>query len=144
MKDFIETRIITAVRGLLSGRVNEILGKCEFLLPVIEFGEVGVNYAVSPVLSLSGCERTEKERVVRQDAFSLSITFTLPEDEKGELYCYAYSAAFDKALSEDITLGSVADRAIVINKKFVPSKKPNCGEGWALILSLRITVEEIG
>jgi hypothetical protein len=144
MKDFVEQRIIETVQKILTGRVNEILGKCEFLIPAIEFGEVGVNYAVSPVLSLSGCERTEKERIIRQDAFTLSITFLLPEDEKGELYCYAYSAAFDKALSEDITLGGVADRAIVINKKFVPPKKPNCGEGWALILSLRITVEEIG
>ncbi len=43
MKDFIEQRIIEAVRGLLTGRVNEILGKWEFLIPVVEFSNLQTN-----------------------------------------------------------------------------------------------------
>ena len=67
--DFIEQRIIEAVRGLLSGRVNEIFSNWEFVAPVIEFSNIGNLYAVAPVVSLSGCERTEKERIIRQDAY---------------------------------------------------------------------------
>jgi len=37
--DFIEQRIIEAVRFLLAGRVNEILRESEFTIPVIEFGD---------------------------------------------------------------------------------------------------------
>jgi len=143
MKDFIEQRIIEVVKRLLDGRVNEILGNWEILVPVIEFGSFGSKYAVAPVVSLSGCERTEKERIIRQDAYSVSVTFTLQEHEDGELFCYAYSSAFAKALGEDVTLGGIADRAIITGKKYVPPKKPNCGEGWGLVLSLRVTVEGI-
>ena len=141
---FIEQRIIAAIRGLLSGRVNEILGSWEFLVPVIEFGNIGGSFAVAPVVSLSGCERTEKERIIRVDAYSLTVTFTLQEHEDGELFCYAYSRAFEKALGEDVTLGGVADRAAITGKKYIPPKKANCGEGWGLVLALRVTVEGTG
>jgi hypothetical protein len=92
---------------------------------------------------LSTCERTEKERVIQQDAFSLSISFTLQEHDDGELYCYGYTYAFGKALGADVTLGGIADRAVITGKKYLPPKKPNCGEGWGLVLSLRVTVEGI-
>ena len=36
MKDFIETRIIAAIRKLLTGRVNEVLRDYEFEIPIIE------------------------------------------------------------------------------------------------------------
>ena len=141
---FIEQRIISAVRRLLSGRVNEILATWEFIIPVIEFGSFVSKYAVAPVVSLLGCERTEKERIIRQDVYSVSITFTLQEHEDGELFCYAYSTAFEKALGEDVTLGGVADRAVITGKKYMPPKKPRCGEGWGLVLALRVTVEGTG
>ena len=142
--DFIEQRIIEAVRGLLSGQVNEIFSNWEFVAPVIEFSNIGNLYAVAPVVSLSGCERTEKERIIRQDAYSASITFTLQEHEDGELFCYAYSTAFEKALDEDVTLGGIADRAVITGKKYIQPKKANCGEGWGLVLSVRVTVEGMG
>ena len=141
--NFIEQQIINAVRELLTGRVNEIFRDWELLVPVIEFGNMGNIYAVAPVVSLSGCERTEKERIIRLDAYSLSIVFTLQEHEDGELFCYAYSAAFEKALGEDVTLCGIADRAVITGKKYVPPKKANCGEGWGLVLSLRLIVEGI-
>ena len=142
MKDFIEQQIIETVRGLLIGRVNEILQDWEFLIPAIEFGNIGGMYSVAPVVSLTACERTEKERLIRLDSYSLSIIFTLEEHEDGELYCYAYSAAFTKAIGEDVTLDGVADRVVITGKKYTPPKKLNCGEGWQLIISLRVTVEE--
>ena len=139
--EFIEQKIIEAVKKMMAGRVNEIFSDWEILLPVIEFGEIGNGYVNSPAITISGCERTEKERIIKQDAYFLTITFTLKEHEDGELYCYGYAYAFEKALGENVTLGGIVDRAVVINKKYVPPKKPNCGEGWGLVISLRATVE---
>jgi hypothetical protein len=141
MKEFVETKIISAVRKLLTERVNEIFSNWEIVVPIIEFGNIGSSYTLSPVISLSSCERTEKERIIRLDAYSMSISLKLREHEDGELYCYGYAYAFEKALGEDVTLGGIADRAAVTGKKYVPPKKANCGEGWELILTLRITVE---
>ena len=138
---FTEEAIIGAVKKILDGRVNEIMRDWDYLMPVIDFKSVGGSYAVAPVVSLSSCERTEKERIIRLDAYSLSVSFTLEEHEDGELYCYGYAYAFGKALGEDITLGGIADRAVLTGKKYVPPKKPKCGEGWGLVITLRVTVE---
>ena len=143
MKDFFEQQITTAVRKLLTGRVNEILENWEFLVPVIEFGTIGSGYTTAPVITLSSCERTEKERIISLDAYSLTISLSLQEHQDGEMYCYGYAHAFRKALGEDVTLGGIVDRAVISGIKYVPPKKPNCGEGWGLVLSLRITVEEM-
>ena len=142
MKDFIETRIIGAVRKLLNGKVNELLNDSQYAIPVIEFGGyVGIN-TVAPEIVLSLCERTEKERIVRQDAFSLTIAISLPESSDVEMYCYAYSGAISRAFYDDPTLGGVADRAVITGKKYLAPKKPNCGEEWELVISVRIVVEE--
>lgn len=141
MSDFIEHKIIEAVRKMLAGRVNEIIGNWQAVIPVIEFGSYQSSSVVTPVIALAGCEQTEKERIIRLDAYSLSVTFTLPETEESELYCYAYADALIKALGEDVTLGGVADRAVISGKKYQPPKKPNCGEGWSVSISLRVTVE---
>ena len=138
---FSEEAIIRAVKKLLDGRVNEIIRGWDYLMPVIDFKACGGSYAVAPAVSLSSCERTEKERIINLDAYSLTVSFTLDEHEDGELYCYGYAYAFGKALGEDTTLGGIVERVIITGKKYVPPKKPNCGEGWGLVLSLRITVE---
>ena len=143
-KGFIEQQIIEAVKRLLDGRVNEIFNDWELLIPVVEFSKFQNKFVVSPVVSLSTCERTEKERLIKIDVYSVSITFTLQEHEDGELYCYGYAYAFEKALKENVSLGGIADRAVITGKKYVPPKKPLCGEGWGLVLTLRITVEGIG
>jgi hypothetical protein len=96
---------------------------------------------VVPVLSLSGCERTEKERVIRVDAYSVVITFVLPETPESELFCYAYAGAVDRALREDPTLGGTADYALLVKKEYKAPKRPGTGEAWELVLSLRVTVE---
>jgi len=143
-KGFIEQRIIEAVKGLLTGRVNEILGKWEFLIPVIEFGNIGGNYAMAPVVTVSGCEQTEKERIIRLDVYTVIINLSLQEHEDGELFCYAYSGAVGRAFYDNSTLGGVVDRAVITGKKYIPPKKPNCGEGWGLVITLRVTVEGMG
>jgi len=140
-EDFIKQRIIRAVRELLTGRVNEILQDKEFVIPVIEFGGYQGASSVAPVIALNACERTEKERIIRLDAYSLTITFTIPEMPESELYCYAYAGAVSRAIYDDPTLGGVVDRAVITEKKYLQPKKPNCGEGWGVVINLRITIE---
>ena len=141
MKKFIETRIIEANRKLLTGRVNEILRHEEFPTPVIEFGDFGCGYAVAPVVALASCERTEKERIIGIDAYSLTITFSLPETFETESHCYAYTGAVCMALKENPTLGGIVDRARITGEKYAPPKTRNCGHNWEVVISLRITVE---
>jgi hypothetical protein len=142
MNDFIEQRIVEAVRELLTGRVNELLGGIHYSVPLIEFGNYSGGNVVIPVIGLSTCERTEKERIIRLDAYSLAIVLTLPETLESELFCYAYSGAISRAVFDNPTLDGIVDRAVIIGKKYVPPKKINCGQGWELVITLRITVEE--
>ena len=141
MKDFIEQRIIRAIRALLTGRVNEILRDDPFDIPIIEFGNFGCGYGVVPVIALSLCECSEKERIIRLDAYTVSITFSLPETFESETQCYAYCGAVCQAIKEMPTLGGVVDRVTVTGEKYTPPKKPGCGEGWNVALTLCLTVE---
>jgi len=138
---FIEEQIISAVQDVLTGRINEALRDMRFPVPPIEFGDYDGSSAVVPVISLSTCERTEKERIIRLDAYSLTVTFTLPGTPESEKQCYAYSGAISKAIYDNPTLCGVADRAVITGKKYLSPKKPNCGDGWQLVISLRLTVE---
>jgi hypothetical protein len=138
---FVEQQILIAVRGLLIGRVNEILGEMECAAPLVEFGGYAGGSVVVPVISLSTCERSEKERIIRLDAYALTIAFSVPESPESETYCYAYTAAVEKALGENPVLGGAASRVVLSGKKYTPPKKPHCGEGWEVVLTLRLTVE---
>jgi hypothetical protein len=146
MKEFIEQQIIGTVRGLLSGRVNQILQEEEFDMPFVEFGEYGGGSAsaVVPAITLVGCEKSDKERIVRVAAYAVIITFSLPETFEVETQCYGIVAAVGMALRENPTLGGVAVRAVITSEKYVAPKKPNCGEKWDVIISMRITCEEVG
>jgi hypothetical protein len=146
---YIEESIVGGVKGLLSGRVNELLGEVEFPVPVIEFGRYRGGDVAVPVVGLSTGERTEKERIVRADVYCLTIAFTVPEEPSdqrsvGERCCYAYAAAVETALGEDSTLGGVVDRAEMTAKKYGPPKKSGIGGDWELVLSLRIAIEGVG
>jgi hypothetical protein len=138
---FIEENILNSVKKLLSGRVNELLGETEYPIPPVEFGSYRGGSVVSPVIGLSTCERTEKERVIRLDAYSLTITFAMPEHPEGERNCYAYASSVATALGENPTLGGIASRAVLTGKKYSPPKRPGAGEGWEMVLTLRITIE---
>jgi hypothetical protein len=141
--DFIEQQIITAVRGVLTGKVNALLGELQFYIPPIEFGDYSGYEAISPAVAFSSCECSEKERIIRLDTYSLTITFSIPETPYSELYCYAYAATVRKALEENPTLDAVADKVLITGKKYIQPKKPNCGQDWELIITLRLTTEEM-
>ena len=143
MKDFIEQEVIFAIKKLLTSTVNDLLRKNEFVIPLIEFGGLECGYVVTPVINLSSSEGTEKERIIRQEAFLLIITFNIPESRDSELHCYAYSSAFGRAVYENPTLGGVVDKAVITGKKYLSPKKPHCGERWELVITLRVTVEEM-
>ncbi|MDR0758567.1 MAG: hypothetical protein LBF74_00425 [Treponema sp.] len=137
---FAEESITGAVKRLLSGRVNEILEEMEFPILPVEFGNYRGGSAVVPVIALSTCERTEKERIVRLDSYSLTITFAVPERNDSELLCYAYATAVDRALAEDPALGGAAERAVLTGKKYVEPKTPQCGDCRNVVLTLKVSV----
>jgi hypothetical protein len=139
---FIEEIVLGSVKKMLCGRVNELLGEIEYPLPLIEFGAYRGGSVIAPVIALSACERTEKERVIRLDAYSLAVTLNVPEHPVGERNCYAYAWAVAAALGEDPALGGAVDRAVLAGKKYIPPKHPGTGEGWGVVLTLRITIEE--
>jgi hypothetical protein len=141
---FIEEIVLNSVKKLLSGRVNELLGETEYPIPPIEFTKYRNGSTVVPVIGLSACERTEKERIVRLDAYSLTVTFTVPEHPTGDRNCYAYAASVATALREDPTLGGVVDRAELTGKKYSPPKCAGTGADWTITLTLRVTVEGAG
>jgi hypothetical protein len=76
---FIEEKLLNSVKKLLSGQVNELLEETEYPIPPIEFGSYRGGSAIVPVIVLSTCKRSEKERIIRRDAYSLTITFAVPE-----------------------------------------------------------------
>jgi hypothetical protein len=157
---FIEEIIINSLKSLLAGRVNELLGEAEYPIPPIEFGKYRGGSVIAPVIALSTCERGEKERIVRLDTYTLTITFTVPDHPEGAPFgspngnaenqgfsaicCYAYASSVDTALREDPTLGGVVDRAELTGKKYDPPKHSGTGGEWEIVLTLRITVEETG
>jgi hypothetical protein len=145
---FIEETVLNSVKKLLSGRVNELLGETEYPIPPVEFGTYRggstVVGACSPVITLSTCERSEKERIIRLDAYTLTIAFTVPEYPDGERNCYAYAGAVAAALGEDPALGGVASRAELVGKKYAPPKYAGTGAEWGITLTLRITTEGAG
>jgi hypothetical protein len=142
MRDFFELRIIRAIKALLTGRVNEILREDSLDVPIIEFSDYGCGYGAVPVVALSSCEKSEKERIIRLDAYTVSITFALPESFESEEQCYAYGAAVCQAVKERPTLGGAVDRAVMTGEKYTPPKKAGCGDCWCVALVLRVTVEE--
>jgi hypothetical protein len=144
---FVEEAIIGAIKRLLVGRVNEVLGEAELPLPFIELGEYRGGGVVVPVVELATCERTEKERVIRVDAYAVTIGFavaeSLAEGGDGERCCYAYAAAVEKAIREDPALGGAADRVVLSGKKYMPPRYAGSGAGWEVVLPLRVTIEGI-
>jgi hypothetical protein len=138
---FVEESIINAVKKLLSGRVNELLGEVEYPIPPIEFSPLLGGGSMSPVIRLSEGERTEKDRIIQIDVYSLTITFAVAEGLEAERHCYAYALAVDLALAEDSTFGGIVDWAALTGKKYIRPKTEYSGEDWGVVLSFRITVK---
>jgi hypothetical protein len=140
---FIEEELDGCFFRLLDEQVNDFLRELELTVPPLDVCGKPGGAAVCPDVYISECERTEKERVIRFDAYSVTITFPVPESEFSDLYCYAYAAAFDKAMRLNPTLGDIASEAVVTGKKYIRPKKPGCGEDWKLVITVRVTVEKI-
>jgi hypothetical protein len=138
---FIEEAIIGAVKRLLSVRVNEIIDYMALKIPPVEFGNYNEKTVNVPDVSLSLFERTEKERIINVDAFSLTITINVPETPDCELLCYAYSFVVCKAFEDNPTLEGIADRVSLTGKKYIKPKVVDCGQCWQVVLSFRITIE---
>jgi hypothetical protein len=142
---FIEEILLNSVKKLLSGRVNQLLTETEYPIPPIEFGRSSSeSHALTPALWLSTGERTEKERIIRLDAYTLTITLNMTEYPEGERNCYAYAWAVATALQENPALGGMVDRAVLAGKKYNPPKQSGTGGDWTVVLSLRSTVEGDG
>jgi hypothetical protein len=140
---FIEEEIDGCFLRLLDEPVNDLLQELELKAPPLDVCGKPGGSAVYPDVFLSECERTEKERIIRIDAYSVSITFPVPDSEEADVYCFAYAAAFEKALDRTPTLGGMVNRAMLTGKKYIRPKKPGCGEEWKLVLTVRVTVEKI-
>jgi hypothetical protein len=138
---FIEEEIDGCFYRLLDEQVNYFLRELELTVPPLDVGGKPGGDAVYPDVYISECERTEKERIIRIDTYSVTITFPVPKSEFSDLYCYAYASAFDKALHLNPTLGNIVNSAVLTGKKYIRPKKPGCGEEWKLVISVRVTVE---
>jgi hypothetical protein len=140
---FIEEIIINSLKFLLLGRVNEILGEAEVFIPPVEFAHTpgGGLYAITPEVSVSACERTEKDRIVLLDAYKVTVIFVCPE-KNGERNCYAYAGAVGRALAEDPSLGGAADRAELVKKEYKAPKRAGTGEPRELALTLARNSEQ--
>jgi len=139
--EFIELQILEVIKGLLKGQVNEVLNNRQMMLNLFEISEFKDGSAVVPIITVSGCEKTEKERIIRLDAYSVTISFNLRETPETELYCYAYTTAVNKVIRDYPSLGGIVDRVVVIGTKVEPPKVANCGMDWKVEIKLRITVE---
>jgi len=141
MNFFIEQRILGAIRGLLTGEVNDILRATEIAMPTLEFCNSGSVNAIVPEITLLSCEMTLKERIIRLEAYSLTVSLTVADRIESEFYCYAYASAICNAMLSNPTLDGVVDMAGVTTKKVIPPKTDGCGEGWSVVLTLRVIVE---
>jgi hypothetical protein len=138
---FIEEEIDGCFYRLLDEQVNSFLREMELAVPPLDVGGKPGGNAVYPDVFLSEYERSEKERIIRMDAYSVSVTFPVPDSVEADVYCYAYAAAFEKALEANPTLGGIVSRAVLAGKKYIRPKNPGCGEEWKLVLTVRVTVE---
>jgi hypothetical protein len=111
----IETLILEAVDRRLLPSVNKILGEGSETVPLL-VDDISVTAAVT------GTERTEKERIVGLDAYFCTISFELAElstcEEEGrDSRVFQYGAAFQMAVRADMSLGGIASRCIVAERK---------------------------
>jgi len=138
-----EVKIRGAVRALLVDDVNGLLDGLGFHVPSLELGDSGGREAVVPLVSLAASERTEKERIVRVNAYSVEIQ--IPVDDlrewDGETLAYCYGAAIERAVGVDNSLGGIVDRAVITKMEYVRPKRRYCGDHWIVAARLRVTVE---
>jgi hypothetical protein len=135
-----EEMLLEMTAALLGGAVNFYLGELDETVPQFEIDvrrPLG-GYGVVPDIDISECELSDKERVIKLQAYTLKISFCVKGSEnKKLLYVYAY--AIEKAISDDFTFGGIADRIVLTHKKY---RQQDTGT-WDVVITLRATVETI-
>jgi hypothetical protein len=133
-----EEMLLEMTAALLGGAVNFYLNELDETLPQFEIDvrhKLG-GYGVVPVIDISECELSDKERVIKLQAYTLKISFSVKGSEnKRLLYVYAY--AIEQAINDDVTFGGVADRVALVHKKY--SQKT--ADLWEIVISVRAVVE---
>ena len=133
-----------ALRKLLAEDVNELLEEAalpsgDVVLPVeFALGRGSGRYGITPEIRLACGERSEKERVVLVDVYTVTIAFVCV---RGECSSYPYAWAVDQALRADTTLGGVVDRVSLVKKTWAALKGPE--DGTELTFTLRVMLEGI-
>jgi hypothetical protein len=116
------------------------LGEFEVDIPLFEIDcsrRLG-SYGVWPDIEVIECELSDKERVIKLEAYALKIALQIHHlSEKKHLYFYAY--ALDKAIADDPTFGGVADRVSIVHKKY---NQKSAGD-WEIIITVKATLEQI-
>jgi hypothetical protein len=138
---FIEDTIIEGVKSLLTSRMNELIADIDCNIPIIEFGNYSGANVIVPKIAFTSCERTEKERLILLDAYSITITFDVPDNPDSVLFTWVYFCAANKVFNDSPTLGGIADRLTLTSEDIKPPKVLNCGQDWQVIVKLRLTVE---
>jgi hypothetical protein len=116
----VEEKILGAVWVLVLNGMNDVLENIDDDVPALEkrgsalAGDC-VKRPVSGSVGLEKVERTEKERIVRLDAYRVVVTITASESD-----CYRYAYALEKAIGDDVTLCGVAENVLFENKVYTP------------------------
>jgi len=138
-----EKKILGAIRKLLVDDVNKLLEGLSFHVPTLEFGTHSGREVIVPHVSLSACERSEKERIVFVNAYTVEIGIPVDDlrDWDGELLAFAYGAAIRRAVRLNPSLGGLADRTVITKMDYLEPKRRFCGDCWIVAARLRVTVE---
>ena len=138
-----EKKISGAIRKLLVDDANKLLEGLSFHVPTLEFGTHSGREVIVPHVSLSACERSEKERIVFVNAYAVEIGVPVDDlrDWDGELLMFTYGAAIERAVRLNGSLGGIVDRVVITKKEYVEPRRRYCGDCWILAVRLRVTVE---
>jgi len=129
----IEERVLDGIWALLLGDVNEALVGLQRQVALFERrrgGSLG-GFGCQAEVALLDVERTEKERFLKIDAFTVTVEFaaSLPD-------CYVYAWALDEALRQDATLGGLVDNVVFVSRRYLKE-----GPGNNAQFKLRVIVE---
>jgi len=140
MKYGIEEMIIDAVWDFLKGKVNQMIVTevTATQLPVI--WNTKKKGTVVPVVTVRTCKGTKKEKDINLDAYSVKISFTIPEGPLTELHCYYYGYAICVALIKDFTLNGNVLFMGVNENNFISTSKIACDEDREFTIRLRALI----
>ena len=136
----VEIELLERLEILFLGRVNELLYDEEArLAPFRDFSGVGLasHDKIRAGLNIDECEQTEKERLLKMCAWTITIDFKVRDD--GERKRFYYGTALEQALFEDRTLGGLAASISLIKTKY-----SRLGiDSYEIIMTLRASAQQL-